>query len=279
MTNPYIEIMHLDLTRPDSIKAFANDFQLKYRHLDILINNAGVMGTPETRTADGVELQMATNHFGHFALTALLLDCLARSENARVVTVASLAHKGAKLDFSNLNAEKKYDRWQQYQQASLANVMFAFELQRKLNEKRINNIMSVAAHPGFANTNAALVGPDMDGSWFNKAIASVTTAIAAQSPEMGALPILFAATACQVKGGDYCGPKSFNHLRGYPTVHFADDNAYDVETAGRLWTTATSSTGTHFDFDSAAKSRLNASEYNNAPNPFTGSQPAPLVHT
>jgi len=288
--------MTLDLTRIDSIKSFATDFQLKYRHLDFLINNAGVMGTPERHTADGVELQMATNHYGHFALTALLLDCLVRAEKARVVTVASLAHKGADLDLAPGQSGKQYNKWQQYQQTSLANLLFSFELQRRLRDRGINNVISLAAHPGFANTHAASVGPEMEGSWFGKTIASITTAIAAQSPEMGALPILYAATSSHVKGGDYCGPKSFNNLRGYPTVHPADDKAYDPEVAARLWTLASSSTGVNFNFDSAAEHVYKAEALTTpstttlsyAPQTTTSStvsaQPAvvssaPLVHT
>jgi len=259
LTNPYIEIMPLDLSRMDSIQNFANEFHLKYSHLDFLINNAGVMAIPERHTADGLELQMATNHFGHFALTSLLFDRLKQADKARIVTVASLAHKGATFDFGNVNAEKKYNRWEVYQQTSLANLLFAQELQRRCRQAGLTNVVSVCAHPGFANTHATKVGAEMEGSWLGKAVASVTSAIAAQSPEMGALPILYAATACGVKGGDYCGPKGMNHLWGYPTIHRADDNAYDPENAARLWTLASNTTGFNFDFSKPADTLVGGS--------------------
>ena len=158
-----VDVMRLDLANLASIRQFAQEFQSKYDWLDILINNAGVMALPRRLTADGFEMQFGTNHLGHFALTGLLIESLLATPASRVVTVSSMLHMSGKIRFDDLMGENNYDKQAAYSQSKLANLLFAYELQRKLAEVPADTI-SLGAHPGYAATNLQYAGPEMEGS-------------------------------------------------------------------------------------------------------------------
>ena len=232
-----VELMQLDLADLASIHNFANEFNGKYSKLDILINNAGLMFPPFMTTTDGFELQFGTNHLGHFALTGLLLDHIINTPKARVVNVSSLAHRFfSKIDFYNLNAETAYNRISAYCQSKLANLLFTFELQRRFKTNRIDAI-AVAAHPGLTSTNLKRYSP----RWSN-----IFGQLITQKPEIGALPTLYAATAPDVKGGDYYGPSGLMELRGYPARAKISKKAYDKTVADRLWMISKELTGVQY---------------------------------
>lgn len=237
-----VEVLPLDLASLASIRQFAADFKQQHRALHLLINNAGVMATPYRRTADGFELQFGTNHLGHFALTGQLLDVLLHTPKARVVTVSSGAHAFGKIDFANLNGERSYNPWSAYGQSKLANLLFAYELQRRLAAAG-SDVISVAAHPGYAATNLQAAGPAMRGSQTQIKLFGLLNRLLAQSASMGALPTLYAACAPDVQGGDYIGPNGLGGSRGYPTKVRSSRDSYDAELAARLWLASEDMTG------------------------------------
>jgi NAD(P)-dependent dehydrogenase (short-subunit alcohol dehydrogenase family) len=215
------QVRRLDLADLASVREFAESVE----RADVLVNNAGVMAVPLRRTADGFEMQIGTNHLGHFALTGLLLDKIAD----RIVTVSSATHRLARIDTADLNWERRrYQRWRAYLEAKLANLMFARELQRRLSASGSPKI-SVAAHPGYAATDLlfhteTFLDPLMTlGNW-----------LLGQSPEMGALPTLYAATAGVEPGGFY-GPTGWGGIRGYPGPSRSSAASKDEVTARRLW--------------------------------------------
>ncbi|MDX6595478.1 MAG: hypothetical protein QOI72_860, partial [Solirubrobacterales bacterium] len=220
----------LDLSSLDSVRAFAERFRGVHESLDLLINNAGVMAPPRRQTADGFELQLGTNHLGHFALTGLLLGKLQGREDARVVTVSSTAHKMGRVNFDNLQGERRYFRWNAYGQSKLANVLFALELDRRLRAAG-SAVKSLVAHPGYASTNLQSAAPPL----LDRAVMAVTNRLLGQTPEMGALPELYAATRPNLDGGLFHGPDGFEEQRGYPTVVRPDKAGRDEATAARLW--------------------------------------------
>ncbi|GAP63946.1 hypothetical protein ARMA_2369 [Ardenticatena maritima] len=233
--NPRGELAVLDLDLADlaSVRAFADTFTQQYDRLDVLVNNAGIMAPPQRMTTkDGFEIQFGVNHLGHFALTGLLIGRLLATPKSRVVTVSSGAHRFGTINFDDLNWERSYSPWKAYAQSKLANLLFTFELQRRLEAKGAETI-AVAAHPGYTNTN--LQRYTRSFSLLNKLLA--------QSPEMGALPTLYAATMPDVRGGDYFGPDGFMEMRGYPKRVQAKPEAYDPETARRLWEVSEQLTG------------------------------------
>jgi len=240
-----VTVAALNLADLKSVRAFAESFLASHKRLDILINNAGVMALPATKTVDGFEMQFGTNHLGHFALTGLLLTVLKATPGARVVTVSSGVHVSGDIHFDDLQWEKKYDRWGAYAQSKLANLLFAYELQRRFTATGIN-VISVGCHPGYAATNLQSVGPKMEGSVFNTWMMNVANALLAQKAEMGALPTLFAATATEVNGGDYIGPAG--GMRGYPHKMKSNDKSYDEALAERLWTVSEKLTGVVYSF-------------------------------
>ncbi|NEW38855.1 SDR family NAD(P)-dependent oxidoreductase [Nocardia cyriacigeorgica] len=228
------EVRRLDLADLSSVREFAASID----RADVLINNAGVMGVPYGRTADGFEMQIGTNHLGHFALTGLLLGRIAD----RVVTVSSGAHAMGAIDLDDLNWQRrKYQRWPAYGQAKLANLMFAYELQRKLTAAGWSKL-SVAAHPGYAATELQSHTESIQDT-----VMAVGNRIFAQSAEMGALPELYAATA-DVEPGAYYGPTGWRGLRGYPGRSGSSKRSKDEETARRLWELSERLTGVTFDF-------------------------------
>jgi NAD(P)-dependent dehydrogenase (short-subunit alcohol dehydrogenase family) len=232
------ELEELDLASLDSVRAFAERFGASHDGLDLLVNNAGVMAPPRKRTADGFELQFGTNHLGHFALTGLLLDALEGRDDARVVTLSSNAHKFGRISFDNLNGDRRYFRWNAYGQSKLANLLFALELDRRLRAQG-STVKSVAAHPGYAATNLqSAAAPLVD-----RLVMKVTDAIVAQSGEMGALPVLYAATEPGLEGGTYVGPGGHGEHRGHPKIVQPNRAAKDAKTARRLWEVSEQMTG------------------------------------
>ena len=228
-----IEVMKLDLADLSSVRKFTDDFRKGRYRLDLLIDNAGVMAVPFEKTADGFELQFGTNHLGHFALTILLIDMLKKVPGSRVVTVSSGAHSVGMLDFGDLNWEnRKYNKWQAYGDSKLANLYFTFELQRRLDEEGINTL-AVAAHPGWSATNL-----QRHQGWL-----VLLNSIFGQPAGMGALPVLYAATAPDVHGGDYFGPDGPGKMRGYPIRARSSRRSRDVEQARRLWQISEKMTG------------------------------------
>lgn len=228
-------LMSLDLADLSSIHGFAGDFANRYDRADILVNCAGVMATPFAKTADGFELQFGTNHLGHFALTGLLLNVILRTPHARVVTMSSGGHLFAQMEFDNLNGRKRYNPQAAYAQSKLANLLFTYELQRRLAAFR-HDAIAVAAHPGWTRTELAV-------HW---RMVRVLSRLIGQTPEMGALPALYAATAADVQGGDYYGPDGWIGVRGYPAKSSSSSSSYDLETATRLWSLSEELTGVRY---------------------------------
>jgi NAD(P)-dependent dehydrogenase (short-subunit alcohol dehydrogenase family) len=246
-----VEVMELDLADLSSVRSFADAFGERHEGPDLLVNNAGVMALPHRTTADGFEMQLGTNHLGHFALTGLLLPSLASRPDARVVTVSSGAHKMGKVDFGDLQGERRYRKWTAYGQSKLANLLFAFELGRRAAAAGLE-LTSVAAHPGYAATNLQSAGPRMSGSGLEERLMSVANRIFAQDEEHGALPTLYAATEPDLPSGSYVGPDGPLEMRGRPRLVGASDRAWDEETARRLWETSEELTGVRFDFGAVA---------------------------
>lgn len=241
-----LEVMALDLADLASVRRFADAFGEQHGSLPLLINNAGVMALPYRRTADGFEMQFGTNHLGHFALTGLLLPAILAAPAARVVTVSSGAHTGGAIDFANLDGSRGYRPWGAYSQSKLANLLFAYELQRRFVAAGADAI-SVGCHPGYAATNLQAAGPRMSGSRLGAAAMDIANALLGQSAAMGALPTLYAATADGVAGCDYIGPTGLMGMRGYPAKGRSSARSYDLELARRLWQVSEQLTGVSYD--------------------------------
>jgi NAD(P)-dependent dehydrogenase (short-subunit alcohol dehydrogenase family) len=235
-----LEVVALDLASLRSVREFAAGYDRD--RLDLLINNAGVMVPPRTTTEDGFELQIGTNHLGHFALTGLLLETLQATPGARVVTVSSTAHKFGKINFDDLHRERSYIRWLAYGQSKLANLLFTIELDRRLRAAD-SELLSVAAHPGYAATNLQFAATP---SRLEKLGSVLLNRIVAQDALHGALPTLYAATA-DIPGGSFAGPDGIQEMRGNPTLVAPTSAARDPETARRLWEVSEQLTGVTFD--------------------------------
>jgi NAD(P)-dependent dehydrogenase (short-subunit alcohol dehydrogenase family) len=207
------------------------------------VNNAGVMALPRRTTAQGFEMQLGTNHLGHFALTGLLLPKLLERNGARVVTMSSGAHAYGRIRFDNLQGERHYERWLAYGQSKLANLLFAFELARRAAAADLD-LTSTGAHPGYAATNLQLRGNKV-----SKLVWGLTNTLLAQSDAQGALPALYAATMPDVTGGDYFGPNGLAGTRGYPARTGAAKRARDPELGARLWATSEELTGVTYKID------------------------------
>jgi NAD(P)-dependent dehydrogenase (short-subunit alcohol dehydrogenase family) len=232
------EVRRLDLASLDSVREFAAGWD--GGEIDVLINNAGVMVPPLTRTAEGFELQFGTNHLGHFALTNLLLDQV----TGRVVTVASGAHRMGRIDFDDLNWERRsYRAWPAYGQSKLANLLFTAELQRRLEDAG-SSVIATAAHPGYAATNLQFHSGKKLQDWASH----VANAVIGQSEEAGALPTLYAATV-EMPGNSYAGPSGFMEARGPAKLVGRSSAAKDMDAARRLWEVSEELTGVHFPLD------------------------------
>lgn len=243
-----LEILDLDLADLASVRAAAAAFFARRDALHLLVNNAGVMALPYRRTADGFELQLGVNHLGHFALTGLLLDRLVAAGGARAVTVTSLMHKFGRIRFDDLHAERRrYGRWSAYCQSKLANLLFALELDRRLRAASID-VVSAAAHPGYAATELQGTAARLAGSRIAEAVMRLGNRLLGQPAARGALPGLRAATAEGVRGGDLFGPGGFAALRGSPKKAAPSARARDPEAASRLWSASAEATGVAFPF-------------------------------
>jgi len=241
-----VEAMELDLASLDSVEKFAAAFAAARDRLDVLCNNAGVMALPKGKTADGFEMQFGTNHLGHFALTGRLLDRLLATPGSRVVNVSSTAHKPGKINFEDLHGDRGYWKWGAYAQSKLANLLFTFELQRRLEGKQAATI-AVGCHPGYASTNLQTAGPKMAGSSLGEAIWPWINGVFAQSAEMGALPTLRAMVDSGVEGGDYLGPGGFAEAWGAPVKVQPSGRSQDREVAKQLWAVSEDLTGVSYD--------------------------------
>jgi NAD(P)-dependent dehydrogenase (short-subunit alcohol dehydrogenase family) len=231
-----VTVQPLDLASLDSIRAAAGQLRAQHPAIDLLINNAGVLFTPKQATGDGFELQFGTNHLGHFALTGLLLEQMLPVPGSRVVTVTSLAHRiGARINFADLQGQRSYHRVAAYSQSKLANLMFTYELARRL--PGAGTTIAVAAHPGLAATELARYTPPITASFYT---------LVSQNAAMGALPILRAATDPAVTGGQYYGPGGFFGTRGYPKLAHSSRQSHDTAIQRRLWTVSEELTGVTF---------------------------------
>lgn len=241
------EFMALDLSDLDTVASFAERFKAAHSKLHILHNNAGVMALPLLRTRQGFEMQIGTNHLGHFALTGRLMERLLATPGARIVNTASLAHNWTRgLDLADLNWEhKRYWKWDAYGKSKLANLLFTYELQRRLSAAGAG-LLSLAAHPGYAATQLQLAGPEMEKSSLGRLVMQAGNALLAQSAERGAYPQLYAATMPEVRGGQYFGPHALGQSRGYPKRVGSNRASRDEDAARALWTASEQFTGVRF---------------------------------
>ena len=239
-----IEFLALDLADLASVQAFTAAFEDTHEQLDVLCNNAGVMALPRCETADGFEMQLGTNHLGHFALTSQLLPTLLRTPGARVVNVSSLMHAFGKMNFDDLHGRRSYEKWTAYSQSKLANLLFSYELQRKI-EQADAPLLSVASHPGYASTNLQTAGPKQAGSKFGERLWG-TINLVAQSAEMGAMPTVRASADPDVRGGTFYGPRGPGQMRGYPKQVQPTRQARREDLAAKLWELSVSETGADF---------------------------------
>jgi NAD(P)-dependent dehydrogenase (short-subunit alcohol dehydrogenase family) len=236
------EVMHLDLASLASVRRFAEAFQTRYRRLDVLINNAGIMMAPYGTTEDGFERQFGTNHLGHFALTGRLIDRLLETPGARVVNVSSIAHRFGRTDFVPYEGKAGYSPARAYGRSKLANLLFTYELQRRLEAVGADAI-AVAAHPGVSDTS---LDTFLQERWPMVAWARPLVAWAMQGAAMGALPTLRAALDPDVRGGQYYGPGGLWELRGYPVVVQSSHASHDKAAARQLWQVSEELTGVRF---------------------------------
>ena len=241
-----LELSLLDLGDLASVRAFAQRYAAAHDGLDLLVNNAGVMAPPRRTTVDGFESQFGTNHLGHFALTGLLIPMLVSRPGARVVTVSSVAHRFGRIRFDDLNGERRYGRWSAYGQSKLANLLFAFELERRAEAAGLD-LRSMAAHPGYSATNLQSSGPQGIDKW----VSELGNLVYAQPAEKGALNLLYAATEPDLAGGSYVGPDGLFEGRGHPHPVRAARSAHDAEAARRLWDVSEELTGVTYSLDSA----------------------------
>jgi NAD(P)-dependent dehydrogenase (short-subunit alcohol dehydrogenase family) len=225
----------LDLGSLASVRAFADKLGAAESRIDLLVNNAGVMMPPYGKTADGFELQLGTNHLGHFALTGLLLPRILAAPKARVVSVSSLAHFWGRIDFADLQCERSYNATRAYGQSKLANLLFMRELQRRFEAKRAG-AMAAAAHPGSTRTELQR----------HSGLMNAIVAVFSQQPPDGALPSLYAATAPDVRGGEYFGPSGFAGCLGPPGRARSSAASRNAAVAKRLWDVSEELTGVRF---------------------------------
>jgi NAD(P)-dependent dehydrogenase (short-subunit alcohol dehydrogenase family) len=226
-----VAVQELDLTSLESVRAAADQLRAGHDRIDLLINNAGVMKTTKQSTKDGFELQFGTNHLGHFALTGLLLDLLLPERGSRVVTVSSNGHRFGGIRFDDLQSERSYSRVGAYGQSKLANLLFTYELQRRLAS---TGAIAVAAHPGASSSELGRYAPG--------AVRRIAPLLE-QSTEMGALPTLRAAADPTVRGGQYYGPSGLLQLRGYPKLVSSNAKSHDLAVQKRLWAVSEALTG------------------------------------
>ena len=240
-----IEVMALDLASLASVKTFSDQFLSSYDRLDVLMNNAGIMTTPYGKTADGLEQQQGVNHFGHFALTGHLFTLLAKTPGARIVNTSSSGHRGGKMDFDNLLFEKGgYRPFRAYSRSKLENLLFTYELQRKVEAAGLD-IKVLAAHPGGSNTNLAR---HVEGNFWFRLLMPILERWS-QSAYDGALPQIRAAVESEAKGGSYYGPDGFMEMSGKPVIVGSTKASHSKEDAARLWKLSEELTSVVYDFE------------------------------
>jgi NAD(P)-dependent dehydrogenase (short-subunit alcohol dehydrogenase family) len=240
-----LELLDLDLSDLVSVRTAAERVIEQHARLDLLVNNGGVMGTPYRQTADGFELQMATNHLGHFALTGLLLDRLVTTERSRIVTVSSHMHRLGRIRTDNVATTKARNSWIQYSTTKLANLLFVAELSRRLEAGGFRT-MALAAHPGWTRSNLAGSGAALSKSRVRRRLSRAAGANLGQSTAGGALPVLCAATSSHVHNGQYIGPGGAFGMYGPPRVARPSRRARDPKLAARLWATSEELTGVRY---------------------------------
>jgi NAD(P)-dependent dehydrogenase (short-subunit alcohol dehydrogenase family) len=238
--NAVVALQQLDLTSLEAIREAAEEIKAAHQRIDLLINNAGVMWTPKDTTKDGFELQFGTNHLGHFTFDGLLLERLLPVEGSRVVTVSSQGHRTGRINFDDLQSERKYGRHAAYAQSKLANLMFTYELQRRLTAKGAPTI-AVAAHPGGSNTELTRNVPGVV-----RAPLEAVWGLVTQGADMGALPTLRAATDPDVQGGQYYGPDGIGEQRGHPKLVESSKRSHDEAVQRRLWEVSEELTGVSY---------------------------------
>ncbi|MCA9645426.1 MAG: SDR family NAD(P)-dependent oxidoreductase [Polyangiaceae bacterium] len=246
--NCQAEMMQLDLASLASIERFAGEVS---GPLDLLINNAGVMAIPRRETEDGFEMQIGTNHLGHFALTGRLLprilEAAAAGKRPRVVTVSSQAHRIGILNLDDIHGARSYDKWAAYGQSKLANLLFMQELAKRFEAHAVS-ALSVACHPGYASTNLQAVGPNMEGSTLFKRLTDVGNVLFAQSAASGALPTLYAACGDDIENGDYAGPRGPAEFWGKPKKTRGNTESQDPNAMRGLWELSERLTGVSYSF-------------------------------
>ena len=241
--NAQINVMSLDLADLESIHSFVGKIEEQYRKINVLLNNAGII-CPYKKTKDDFEIQIGTNHLGHFALTGLLLHLLKNTKGSRVVNVSSIGHRFGKLDFDNFMFEKGgYAIMKAYGNTKLSNLLFTYELQRRFEKFNIDCI-AVAAHPGVSKSNLAKYVTKK--LWYK--IVFGISSVMSQSPSMGALSEIRASVDPLVKGGDYFGPDGFQEWRGYPVKVKSNDASHDLANAEKLWEVSEKLTKVNYDF-------------------------------
>lgn len=228
--NADLEVMEIDLSDLDSVRNFAKSYQAKFDRLDVLINNAGVMMPPYTKTKDGFELQFGANYLGHFLLTGLLLDTILKTTDSRIVTLSSIAHRNGKINFDDLQSEQHYSASDAYGQSKLACLMFTFELQRRLEKEGHQQTISTAAHPGIATTELSRHMPKLLYTVLKYTVAPFLT----HPPAEGAKPTILAAIG-EAKGGEYFGPTGFKEMKGEAGKAASTDLSKDEAIGERLW--------------------------------------------
>jgi NAD(P)-dependent dehydrogenase (short-subunit alcohol dehydrogenase family) len=243
-----LELLHVDLADLVSVRRAADEVLSRHARLDLLVNNAGVMGTPYRQTADGFELQMATNHLGHFALTGLLLDHIVTTERSRVVTVSSHMHRMGRVRPDDIASAAFHNTWAAYGASKLANLLFTVELSRRLQASGLRTL-AVAAHPGWTRSNLAGAGAAMGTSRLRRKLGRAAGTFLGQSAAGGALPVLCAATSGSVGPGQYIGPANLGGLYGPPRVARPSRRARDMQAAGALWEASEDLTGVRFSVD------------------------------
>jgi NAD(P)-dependent dehydrogenase (short-subunit alcohol dehydrogenase family) len=229
-----LTVRRLDLASLASINEFAKEVLEAGDSLHALVNNAGVMAIPYARTVEGFEMQLGTNHLGHFALTGLLLERLLETPGSRIVSVSSTAHSFGRMRWEDLQSEKSYSKWRAYGQSKLANLLFTYELQRRLEASGATTL-AVACHPGYAATNLQTAGPKLAGSSLAEQGMLLLNRLMAQPAEMGALPTLYAAFAEGVQGADYFGPDGLAETRGHPKKVQSSSRSRIPDDQARLW--------------------------------------------
>lgn len=238
-----VTVMYLDLADLSSVRKFAAEFKQRYNSLNILINNAGVMVPPYKKTAEGFELQFGTNHLGHFVLTAELLPLLNVIPGSRIVTLSSIASRGAKIKFDNLDGSKGYNAISFYGQSKLSNLLFGIDLNKRLRKSGSKTI-SIVCHPGISDTNLTSRG---SGKESNK-IFKFLFGLFAQPAEMGVLPTLYAATNSDLKGGEFIGPNGWKNIKGNPVITNEERSLFKEDLSNKLWDISEKLTKTKYNF-------------------------------